>query len=177
LIKVAILVAHPDDCVIFAWPFVEAHPEFDYTVIYLTYTIQSDRGLELSKYWERRNIPTRFLGFLDDWEYVKNGQLGFDPAIAESAILESLTGFDLVVTHNNDGDYGHPHHKFVSACADKIGIPKVYFASTFNYNQQYAVKNSVNIDELPLHQEVIEQFHTRDTGLYVITESAQQLLK
>ena len=171
------LVAHPDDCVIFAWPFIEAHPELDWVIVYLTYTFTDPRAREVRTYWNARGIDVGFLGMPDDWQYVKNGKLGFDPDIAKQDIINSASKYDLILTHNTDGDYGHPHHKFVSSVADQIGIPKVYFASTFNYNKQYTVSVPVNTEELPLHKEVIEGFQDRNIGRYIVTPEAELILK
>jgi CDP-glycerol glycerophosphotransferase (TagB/SpsB family) len=171
------LVAHPDDCVIFAWPFIEAHPEFVWTILYMTYTQSSSRGTELNNYWKKRNIPTVFLGFNDDWEFVKNGELGFNAEQANREMVNIGNQYDLILTHFEDGDYGHIHHKFVNTAAKQIDKPKVYFASTFNYNTQYVVQESVAVGELPIHKEVIEQFQDRDIGRYIITPEAELLLK
>lgn len=171
------LVAHPDDCVIFAWPFIEAHPEFEWTIIYLTYTFFDDRAKEVTAYWSKRGISVSFLGMRDDWQYVKNNELGFDPEIAAKDIINSASKYDLILTHYEDGDYGHVHHKFVNTAAKQIGKPKVYFASTFNYNTEYVVKEAIAVDELPLHRDVIEGFTDRNTGRYIVTPEAELILK
>ena len=171
------LVAHPDDCVIFAWPFIEAHPEFEWTIIYLTYTFFDERAKEVTAYWGKRNIPVTFLGMRDDWQYVKNEELGFDADIASKDIINAASKYDLILTHYEDGDYGHIHHKFVNTVANQIGKPKVYFASTFNYNTEYVVKEEVAVSELPLHQEVIEGFTDRNTGRYIVTPEAELIIK
>jgi LmbE family N-acetylglucosaminyl deacetylase len=135
------------------------------------------RARELNAYWNKRGILTTFLGMKDDWEYVKNGQLGFDPEIAQQDIVNSSSKYDLILTHNEDGDYGHIHHKFVHQATQKIDKPKVYFASTFNYNKTYKVQVPCAPEELPLHQEVIEGFQDRNTGLYIVTPEAELTLK
>lgn len=171
------LVAHPDDCVIFAWPFIEAHPEFSWHIVYMTYIDWEPRAKEMRAYWSKRNVPTTFLGYTDDWQYVKNGELGFngDNAIRE---LASISGqFDLILTHYQDGDYGHVHHKLVNTAAQQNGKPKVYFASTFNYNTECIVQEPVAVDELPLHKSVIEEFTDRNTGRYIVTPEAELLIK
>ena len=38
------IVAHPDDCVIFALSYIYNHPEHKWTIGYLTYTAQDPRG-------------------------------------------------------------------------------------------------------------------------------------
>jgi len=171
------VVAHPDDCVIFAWPFIEAHPEFSWTILYLTYTPWEPRAKEISAYWQQYNIPTIFLGFQDDWEYVKLGELGFDGKQASAEIAGIAKEYDLILTHFEDGDYGHVHHKFVNQSVQPIDKPKVYFASTFNYNTEYKVQNPVMTDQLPLHKSVIEEFQDRNIGRYIVTPTAESLLK
>jgi LmbE family N-acetylglucosaminyl deacetylase len=172
------LVAHPDDCVIFAWPFIEKHRHLDWTIVYVTYDTEHPRSKEASRYWNSKGISVRFLGFPDQWDAVKNHELGFDPELANDKITETLLDLEasLILTHNNDGDYGHPHHKFVSVCAGKMVIPKVYFASTFNYNTEYPVTEPVDILLWPLHRSVIEGFQDRNTGLYIVTDEAKKIL-
>lgn len=171
------LVAHPDDCAIFAWPFIEAHSDITWTIVYLTYTPWQPRAKEINAYWAKRNIPCIFLGFDDVWESVKNNELGFNEEQAARELTNIAADFDLILTHFEDGDYGHVHHKFVNSCANKTAVPKVYFASTFNYNTEYRVKESVALEELPLHKEVILGFQDRDRGLYIETQEAKSLLK
>ena len=101
------LVAHPDDCVIFAYSFMHHHSDLDWTVCYLTYTEQDARGREFADFWSRRNIKTKFLGFTDSWDHVKNGTLGFDSEQATKAIKQIIKDQDLILTHNHLGDYGH----------------------------------------------------------------------
>jgi len=171
------LVAHPDDCVIFAWPFIEAHPEFEWTIVYLTYRMYDPRGREIRAYWQRRNIPTVFLGHKDTWLDMMRGKISFDSEQAEKDLCNAAEGVDLILTHYEDGDYGHIHHKFVNSVAQKMATPKVYFASTFNYNKEYLVQNEVEVTELPLHRNVIEEFTDRHIGRYIVTPEAELILE
>jgi LmbE family N-acetylglucosaminyl deacetylase len=174
--KAVVLVAHPDDCVIFAWPFIEAHTEFEWRIVYLTHQPYEPRAREMRQYWARRNIVTEFLGFDDNWSDTVDQHISFDQGQAIEAIKQSADA-DLILTHFEDGDYGHIHHKFVNAVAKQIDRPKVYFASTFNYNVQYTVTDPVAVEELPLHRSVIEQFHDRNIGRYILTPEAELILK
>ena len=65
--KALCLVAHPDDCVIFAYSYIHNYPEHDWTIAYLTYTESEPRGAEMSAFWRQRGIDTIFLGFEDHW--------------------------------------------------------------------------------------------------------------
>lgn len=167
-------VAHPDDCVIYAWPFIEAHPEFRWEIVYLTNKSDSARAREVAEYWQHRNTPVKFLGFPDDWNHVKNGQLGFDPDQALEKIKETLTA-PLILTHNPDGDYGHVHHVFASQAANHVLGFKVYFASTFNRNVECLVREQVNIAELPLHAAVVSD-HDLSRGYYYLPDDTKTFL-
>ena len=180
LVRAVCLVAHPDDCVIFAWPFIEAHPEYEWVIVYLTYRSDEPRAQEMQAYWDRRGIVTAFMGHRDDYLDQQTGKFNFwDPGPVGEHVRVNVEAHDpeLILTHNADGDYGHIHHMFVHQIANSIDRPKVYFASTFNYNKQYQVSTPVTLAELPLHREVIEGFQDRNTGLYIVTPEAELILK
>jgi hypothetical protein len=67
-------------------------------------------------------------------------------------------------------------HILVNTAMQQVDRPKVYFASTFNYNVEYVVSSPVDTALLPLHKEVIEGFQDRNTGRYIITPMAKELL-
>ena len=175
-VKALCIVAHPDDCVIFARPFIEAHADFDWRILYLTYCDFEPRGKEVAQYWRKRNIITIHLGYVDTYKDMENNQLSFASEDAARAILNIGKDYDLILTHNEDGDYGHIHHQFVSKSATLIEKPKVYFANHEQYNLECNAHSDIAIDELPLHKEVIESFHNVNLGRYYVTETAQELL-
>ena len=175
-VRALAMVAHPDDCVIFARPFIESHSQFDWSIMYMTYCPWEPRAEEMTTYWSKRNIPTTFLGFNDDWEYVKNGELGFSKEQALREIGNITQEYDLILTHHEDGDYGHIHHKLVNQATQQNTVPKVYFASTFNYNAEYFAREPLDLTELPLHAEVIAGFQDRDHGRYILTPQAERLI-
>ncbi len=91
-IKALCLVAHPDDCVIFAYSYIYNHPEMSWTICYLTYTELSDRGSELSKFWAQRNIPCVFLGHVDDYHDLETKKISFDTKQAQQQIKKNYCG-------------------------------------------------------------------------------------
>ena len=162
------VVAHPDDCVIFARPYIDNHPEYTWHVVYLTYNANDPRALEVSAYWNQRGITTQFLGFTDDYTDQQTQKLNFwDESSARLMIYNSCKDADLILTHNADGDYGHIHHKIVHRAFEFINKKKVYFASTFNYNVRYMATGNLPLDQFPLHRDVIEQFTDINCGLYI----------
>ena len=176
IIKALCVVAHPDDCIIFARPFIERYSEFEWTILYLTYRSYDPRAMEMTAYWRRRNVSTVNLGFTDDYRDMENNLVSFNTEQARREIFNISSRYDLILTHNADGDYGHIHHTFVSNSVQSVPKPKVYFA---NYQQQtmecHAV-TEIGLDELPLHRSVVEGFQNINIGRYIVDESAQELL-
>ena len=170
------LVAHPDDCVIFAYSFMHRYSNLDWTVCYLTHTNRDPRGQEFSNFWRRRNIKTKFLGFADNWEFVKNGELGFDPVEAKEAVIEAVKDQDLVLTHDHNGDYGHIHHKFIHRVVVDNHTYVVCFAGPNKGNVKYSVEPGVySFDEFPQHREVVAGFHsTSHANEYTVSERVRK---
>lgn len=171
------MVAHPDDCVIFGYPLI-ANSQAEWHICYLTYTPESDRAQEISKFWNKRNVSTEFLGCVDLWEDTVKQKLHFDTEFYKNAIQQKVSEYDLVLTHYQDGDYGHIHHKFVHEAVKTVPVPQVYFASDFNDNLNVVIPiQSYGLDELPMHCDVIAGFETRNVGRYIVTPQAKPLLR
>ena len=166
--KAIAAVAHPDDCVIFARPYIDSHPEYQWHVVYMTYRAQDSRAQEISAYWNTRGITTEFLGFQDDYQDQLTQRFNFwSSTDAMTKLINACRDADLILTHYEDGDYGHIHHKLVHQAIKKLAIDQVYFASTFNYNTRYIAKDNLPLDQFPLHRDVIEQFSDVNCGLYI----------
>lgn len=158
--KALCLVAHPDDCVIFALSYIHNHPELDWTVAYLTYQAHEPRAIEFIEFWGRRNIPVRFLGFEDHWHDNKYGQLTRWPEeAADRACWNLARDYDLVLTHDENGDYGHIHHVLVHQAVQ--WHPRlVTFAPPGQGTVTFTVPpGTYSLDELPLHSDIIKSFH------------------
>lgn len=158
------LVAHPDDCIIFAMPFVSCTQRHNWTIVYLTCRESSKRAVEIKKFWHSRNVNTRFLQFED----VEGVPTSWDAASVAS-MLSDLT-MDMVLTHNREGEYGHQHHMFVHRVADFLPAPKVYFRASSSNNFTCANVMHYNLNEIPVHAPVVETFTFRNTGLYSVPE-------
>jgi hypothetical protein len=176
--KAMVMVAHPDDCVIFAYSFMHHHPQFDWTVCYLTHVENDYRGKEFFEFWQRRNIKTKFLGFTDSWDFVKNGDLGFDPIEAEAGVKNAIKDQDLVLTHDCNGDYGHIHHKFIHNVVINNHNYIICFAGPNKGNVKYSIESGVySFDEFPLHREVVAGFHsTSHVNEYTVSKRVRKIL-
>lgn len=149
------MVAHPDDCIIFGLGFILAHPEYEWHICYLTHRLNSPRGREIYDFWFKRGISVDFLGFADSKKDILLDKLSFNPTLACNFIQSTIETFDLVLTHNAAGEYGHVHHRFVHECC--IYHPKIV---TFAQDgEPYLVPEQYyTLDELPKHSRIIKQF-------------------
>lgn len=170
------VVAHPDDCVIFARPFMEQYSQFEWTILYLTYAAADARAMEMAAYWRKRNAITVNLGFVDDYRDMENNQVSFDSDQAAREIFNISSKYDLILTHNLDGDYGHIHHTFVSNSVQLVQKPKVYFAKYEQQNMECCAISDISLDELPLHKDVVSGFENINVGRYAADQSARELL-
>lgn len=167
--KAVAVVAHPDDCVIFAYSYIYNHPEYQWTICYLTYAEWEPRGLEFREFWNRRNITTMFLGYRDDYRDIENKKISFDQAQAFKEISTIIKSYDLVLTHDEQGDYGHIHHVFVHQ-ATSAHPHRVTFAGPGRGKVKYSVPaGTYSLDELPMHRDIIARFHTNNhTNEYTV---------
>jgi hypothetical protein len=144
--------------VIFAYSYIYNHPEHTWTIGYLTYTESDPRGHEISQFWQCRGIDTVFLGHVDDYRDLEIQQCSFDTALARQQIHTLIEKFDIVLTHDERGDYGHLHHKFVhDAVALHPGVIK-FAALNMGTTELSVPAGAYTLDELPLHADVIGNF-------------------
>ena len=157
--KALCLVAHPDDCVIFAYSYIHNHPEMTWHICYLTYCEWEPRARELKEFWSQRNIICIFLGYTDDYRDIENNKISFNEEQARREIGNIIQDYDLILTHDEHGDYGHIHHRFVHDCArDHPGL--VTFARAGEGTVTYSVPpGTYSLDELPTHRDIVAGFH------------------
>ena len=180
--KALCLVAHPDDCVIFGYSFMHHHSQLAWTVCYLTCTNDAfglKRSQELQQFWTKRNINTLCLGFEDCWKDQELKELLTWPrSDAEAACWAMAQEFDLILTHDKHGDYGHIHHQLVHDSV-KQHNNIVTFAQLDSGTDVYTIPNGVySVDELPTHEQVIKSFHQLEhANSYTVPVHVKTLLK
>jgi LmbE family N-acetylglucosaminyl deacetylase len=159
--KALCLVAHPDDCVIFGYSYIHNHPEHKWTICYLTYCEWEPRAKELKEFWSRRNISCVFLGYTDDYRDIENKKISFNESQARRELGNIAADYDLVLTHDEHGDYGHIHHVFVHDCV-KHHPRLVTFAKPGEGTTYTIPAGTYSLDEFPQHREVIASFHSAE---------------
>jgi LmbE family N-acetylglucosaminyl deacetylase len=137
-LRALMLVAHPDDEVIFGAALMLAHPEYDWTLACMTYTYGSERGEHFAKsaqaFKDRGVSITQIvmLGMTDSQgailsqrEYElwreRASSLQYTQVVSEEVTLRNnQLAPDVVVTHNRLGEYGHGHHMALHAIVNEI---------------------------------------------------------
>ena len=107
--KAAIIVAHPDDEIIWAGGLIMQNPHWEWTVLSLSRANDPDRCPKFRSVCKLLGL-TGFISDLDDANPPKpintNREIG-------GRITEYLktTPWDMCITHGSNGEYGHPRHK------------------------------------------------------------------
>ncbi len=100
----AIIHAHPDDELLFAGGLMAQYPEWSWTLVSLT------AGPRASQY------PGLVLGHEDVWRLLTMAEYrAWKTDIAGLGLSP-----DVVFTHNQLGEYGHPHHMTVHAIVHEL---------------------------------------------------------
>lgn len=176
--KAVCVVAHPDDCLIFAYSLMYNFSKLDWHIVYLTYRLGDARADELAAYWASRNVPTKFLGFVDDYRDIEAGKCSFDTTAAQKAIEAEIQTADVVLAHALDGDYGHPHHGFVYDCV-QTHPHVITFAPPDQGTHTYRISEpDYTAEQLPLHYDMIHSFHTEQhRNSYNMTPETYQRIR
>ena len=153
------LVAHPDDCLIFGFHYILSHCQYRWSIAYLILANDSPRVEEMRKYWGQHSV------------HVSSLDLPHDPAPADIArgrcsvpwhqarhAIEAITrDYDLVLSHGEAGEYGHPHHLFLHRLLRDLGAAFVAFDVGPNAPERYCVPRDEQ-GSLPLHDRAIRRF-------------------
>lgn len=114
----AVIVAHPDDEVLWAGGYILTHPGYRWLVITLTRKRDPDRAPKFYNVLERLQA-TGCMGDLDDGPK----QIPLPQVEVETAILALLQphDFELILTHGKHGEYTrHRRHEEVSAAVGNL---------------------------------------------------------
>ena len=122
-----VLIAHPDDELLFtggAIPVYNTEQGRQVEVAYLTYSNTTRRSEALNGLWAMgvRHYPV-FGGFADNYANTGKVKDAYKNAGGKDKVLDWVTELyrrfrpEVVVTHAENGEYGHPQHKMVADAA------------------------------------------------------------
>ncbi len=142
------IVAHPDDEVLWGG----AHLcEGGYFVLCLTNGNNPTRSAEFEKLKEAvgyRGIilsyPDKVAGERSEWKYLKKS------ITKDLRLILSMRDWELVVTHNPEGEYGHIHHKMTSSLVTSACEGAKYTDRLWYFGKYYRK------DEVPKSLEAID---------------------
>jgi hypothetical protein len=178
-VRAVMVVAHPDDCVIFGWPFIMRYKHMDWKILYMTYDESHPRGHEIKEFWKVQGIEVDFCGVLDNHIDLDRGKIvSFDRKNVSEKILSKLNEHEILISHGMDGEYGHPHHIFVHDVLKEVDSPRVYFSKGDLANMYIdgLLFGEQDLSKLTLHKDIIEGFKYRYDGFYLCDRRSKELL-
>lgn len=135
--KKLMIVAHPDDDLLWGGGHLM---DGDYLVVCVTRGYDKVRSEEFRRVIEASgnehiilSYPDKVAGKRDDWTNVKA------KISADLDRIMEYKNWDLIVTHNKDGEYGHQHHKMTHKIVTNI-YEKEKIKSDFYYFGKYHKK-------------------------------------
>jgi hypothetical protein len=167
-IKALCFVAHPDDCIIYAKPFIDATPYLEWSILYLTHHRDHPRSKEISNYWNHKTYH------LEQPDYMLDNITGIS-SISKRTVLELVKPYmkdvHLLLTHGKDGEYGHIHHKLVHSICHDLSVAKIFFS---NDGIMFSNKQ-IDTKSLPIHEKAIIKYFN-PVRMYDISDEARSII-
>ncbi len=153
--KKLMVIAHPDDDVL--WGGAELIGN-DYLVVCITCGSSAKRVAEFEAVMERTKDKYVMLGYPDK----TNGERDNWDSVHEDIIddiekIYALRDWEMVLTHNPKGEYGHQHHKMTNAIVtDAVAHDKLFYFG--KYYSKKDLENEDNVAELEvLDEDVLKE--------------------
>lgn len=126
------IVAHPDDDGLFGGALQKRLAFLNWGIICLTYDLEHVRGQELLA-WQT-SLGTQpeniyFLNFSDDPADFEQGKSSFSVEMIKNELKPLQVRAKMVVTHNAQGEYGHPHHIDLQTAVTAIYPNSIFFGT------------------------------------------------
>lgn len=160
-------VAHPDDDALWGGAHLVQN-KGKFLVVCITCGVRKDRALEFETAMKKLNNPYLMLGWPDKTNGEKdNWDTSREGISKDIKNILALKDWDLVVTHNPDGEYGHIHHimtnNMVTAAADKEKL--MYFGHYYKADVLPEYENTLSVlSDLVLEEKIdlIKVYKTQD---------------
>lgn len=156
------IVAHPDDELLWGGGHLI---EDDYLVVCITCGPNKTRVHEFENVMKNTNdayvmlgYPDKTNGERDNWNSVR------DDINKDLQALLTLKNWDVIVTHNPDGEYGHIHHKMTSSFVTELTTDK---KKLYYFGHYYSKKKiSEHESEMSSISDKTLKIKTKLIGLY-----------
>lgn len=149
-------VAHPDDETIWAGNHIRTHK---YLIICLTNGDNQKRMKEFKAVMKKTGNPYMMLKYPDKTDGKRDNWNSSREAIAQD--IKTVLGYknwNMIVTHNPKGEYGHIHHKMTSKLVTEESLHKklqdrlMYFGKYYKKKNIKKIKNSKHLSKKQLEQ-------------------------
>ena len=119
------IVAHPDDDYIWGGSHLI---DDDYLVVCITCGVKRVRALEFKKAMDKTGDKYIMLGYPDKTNGKRdNWDLVYDDITKDLKKIIEYKNWNIIVTHNPDGEYGHIHHKMTSNIVTSLTGDNLYY--------------------------------------------------
>jgi len=154
--KKVMIVAHPDDEMIWGGAHLI---EDDYLVVCVTCGTNNYRLSEFKKVMKATDdsyitlgYPDKVFGERSDWKYVyKYIEKDIDKIL-------KANDWEMIVTHNEKGEYGHIHHKMTHNIVTDLYKNNDYSGKLYFFGDYYSKKKIVNVNDLvSISDELLEE--------------------
>lgn len=123
-VNVLLIVAHPDDETIFCGGTMLTYPNWNWNIVCVTHKNGTERYKQFSKaikYYKKAGV--KICSFQTLSKNDTNGDMDKKNIHDwEKAIKNLDIVYDLVITHNTKGEYGHAHHVIVNNIVNKLFV-------------------------------------------------------
>lgn len=156
--KALIIVAHPDDETIWMGGFILKHKNWDWTILSLCRKHDKDRAPKFKKVCNFYKAKS-FMDNLND----TNRKPANIERIIKKIKKHIKNNYDLIFTHNSNGEYGHIRHKeahqaVMKMINQKILKPKKLFFFSY-YNAKFNKKIKLTKKEIDLKKKIITKMY------------------
>lgn len=148
------IVAHPDDEILWGGAHLI---EDDYLVVCITCGTKQVRVNEFVRVMNRTHDKYIMLGYPDKTNGERdNWDNDREAIIKDLTEIIGLKDWEIIVTHNPDGEYGHIHHKMSSAIVTEITDTS---DNLYYFGRYYSKKNITNHYEemVPINDKYLSQ--------------------
>lgn len=163
--KAVIVVSHPDDETIFCGGTLLYYPDWEWIIVCMTWEESSVRYLQFQKamqYFSSLGVNIKSFLTLKQEDVVKEGEGRIPGELSteqfeswKKSLINLKLNPDIVFTHNQRGEYGHPHHIALNKIVNQTYKNVWEFICPGAKNVEQPYKDKANL--VPLSKALLEK--------------------